>query len=357
MGVFSFVVIGAVLLSAITPARASSALLDGVAQVTRPVGHAFRAWFGGEEPIAGRMLKVHLNDGGLLFEVTTGADTVVDFLNEQRITLLPQDSVFPPKETPLSPRLMVRIDRSANVSVLVDGQTLAIHTSGITVQEVLREHAIPMGVADYTRPPLDALVLPHMTIDVRRVAVAEITVTEPIAFQTTTVDDASLYQGTSVVQTAGKEGSKNVFYRVRTENGAEVSRLLLSSTTVSDPVTKVVRRGTKPVPISGRWGGYIMDAASKYGVDPNMMYKIMQCESGGRVNAYNAAGPYIGLFQFLESTYNSNKAKAGFPTSNLRDGMTTDAALQEEAGKAQIYVAAYKMGRDGYGAWPACSRR
>lgn len=336
---------------------AASSFFADVVQAAQPMGEAFRAWFGGEEPIAGRLLKVHLNDGGLVFEVTTQADTVIDFLKEQNIDLLPQDSVFPPKETPLSPRLMIRIDRSTDVSVLVDGQALALHTAGTTVQDVLREHAILMGVADYTLPPLDAMVHPHMTIDVRRVALAEITVTEPIPFQTTSIDDPSIYQGTTVTATAGKEGSKKVSYRVRTENGKEVSRTLLASTTLSEPVTKVVHRGTKPVPISGRWGGYIMDAATKYGVDPNMMYKIMQCESGGRTNAYNAAGPYIGLFQFLETTYNANKAKAGFPNSNLRDGMTSDLAQQEEAGKAQIYVAAYKMGRDGYGAWPACSRR
>ena len=36
------------------------------------------------------------------------------------------------------------------------------------------------------------------------------------------------------------------------------------------------------------------------------MVKIARCESGLRPNAYNPRGPYIGLFQFLQSTFTAN---------------------------------------------------
>ena len=36
------------------------------------------------------------------------------------------------------------------------------------------------------------------------------------------------------------------------------------------------------------------------------MVNIARCESGLRPTAYNPSGPYIGLFQFLQSTFTAN---------------------------------------------------
>ncbi|TMC50995.1 MAG: hypothetical protein E6J14_00670 [Chloroflexi bacterium] len=36
------------------------------------------------------------------------------------------------------------------------------------------------------------------------------------------------------------------------------------------------------------------------------MLKIARCESGFNPRAYNPAGPYIGLFQFLPSTFRAH---------------------------------------------------
>jgi hypothetical protein len=36
------------------------------------------------------------------------------------------------------------------------------------------------------------------------------------------------------------------------------------------------------------------------------MVSIARCESGLRTTAYNPRGPYIGLFQFLQSTFSHN---------------------------------------------------
>lgn len=83
----------------------------------------------------------------------------------------------------------------------------------------------------------------------------------------------------------------------------------------------------------------------QYGVDPIILEKIASCESGERAQAVN--GPYGGIFQFVTSTWISNrKAMGEDPNPALRFNA-------EES----IKTAAFKMGRDGYGAWPACSRK
>lgn len=50
----------------------------------------------------------------------------------------------------------------------------------------------------------------------------------------------------------------------------------------------------------------IVAAAQKWGVDPTWMLSIARCESGFNPRAYNPAGPYIGLFQFLPSTFSAH---------------------------------------------------
>jgi Transglycosylase SLT domain len=50
----------------------------------------------------------------------------------------------------------------------------------------------------------------------------------------------------------------------------------------------------------------IRAAAARWGVSGDWMVKIASCESGMRPNAYNPRGPYIGLFQFLMSTFRGN---------------------------------------------------
>jgi len=89
----------------------------------------------------------------------------------------------------------------------------------------------------------------------------------------------------------------------------------------------------------------IVAAASEYGVSADIMIRIAQCESGLRAEAVN--GPFAGIYQFISGTWVSNRNAMGLdPDLNLRYNPT-------EAAK----TAAFKMSRDGYGAWPACSRK
>lgn len=53
----------------------------------------------------------------------------------------------------------------------------------------------------------------------------------------------------------------------------------------------------------------ITAAGRRYGVEPSYLIKIARCESSLNIRAYNPAGPYIGLFQFLPSTFYANGGK------------------------------------------------
>src|SRR5258708_25863626 len=61
-----------------------------------------------------------------------------------------------------------------------------------------------------------------------------------------------------------------------------------------------------PPPAPGTIQAIIQQAAATWGVSYPWMLKIAQCESGLNPRAYNASGPYYGLFQFLMSTFRAN---------------------------------------------------
>jgi soluble lytic murein transglycosylase-like protein len=83
---------------------------------------------------------------------------------------------------------------------------------------------------------------------------------------------------------------------------------------------------------------------AEYGVDATKMKVIAACESGYRPEALSSSGLYGGLYQFVDTTWMSNRKAMGLDTNpNLRFN-----------GEEAIKTAAFKMSRDGYGAWPVC---
>jgi hypothetical protein len=61
-----------------------------------------------------------------------------------------------------------------------------------------------------------------------------------------------------------------------------------------------------PPPAPGTIEAIIQQAADANGVSYPWMLKIARCESGLNPHAYNASGPYYGLYQFLMSTFRAN---------------------------------------------------
>lgn len=65
-----------------------------------------------------------------------------------------------------------------------------------------------------------------------------------IPYSTQTVQDSSRAKGTSYVKTEGKNGEKVETYKVTYSDGKVVSRELISSRVVTEPVAKVIVEGT-----------------------------------------------------------------------------------------------------------------
>jgi transglycosylase-like protein with SLT domain len=91
-----------------------------------------------------------------------------------------------------------------------------------------------------------------------------------------------------------------------------------------------------PAPPAGSIQAIIVSACSPYGqATVDWCLRVAKCESGYNPNAYNAAGPFYGLFQFLMSTFKNTP----YGNQNIYDPYYNAAA------------AAWKYSVSGGGAW------
>lgn len=87
---------------------------------------------------------------------------------------------------------------------------------------------------------------------------------EAIAFANQVIEDETMYKGDTKVEQEGKEGAREVTYKVSEQNGIRVAQEVTSEKTLQEPVNYIVRKGTKVVPSRGDgslvWpanGGYV----------------------------------------------------------------------------------------------------
>ena len=100
------------------------------------------------------------------------------------------------------------------------------------------------------------------------------------------------------------------------------SKLAQASQTVVNTVTQTQTASAAPV-VSGDIQQIIVDAADRYGVDPNRALRIAKCESGFNPNAvnygYNENGYPSGLFQHISGYWGARAAKYGYAGASVFD--------------------------------------
>ncbi|HUD10767.1 MAG TPA: ubiquitin-like domain-containing protein [Candidatus Saccharimonadia bacterium] len=235
----------------------------------------------------------------------------------------------------------VTIIRAKPFTVQVDGETHLLRTQAATVGSALKEAGISLGVKDTVSTPVGAPLIAGADLAITRVTEALVTLTQDIPRPVQTITDPNVMQGQSSVTTAGSDGQKTVTYRIHYTNGVETSRELVQVVSQTAPVAQVVTVGTK-ILFEGSveyWRSQVEAAAAQWGIDPNMMMQIMECESNGNatdVSTFVIDGQHpTGLFQYLPTTW----VAAGGTSSNIMDG------------SAQIQLTAKKMATQGTGAW------
>ncbi|MFE2553918.1 ubiquitin-like domain-containing protein, partial [Streptomyces sp. NPDC059355] len=224
--------------------------------------------------------------------------------------------------------LSVRTERS--VTFMADGRESTIRTNAATVREALGQAGITLQGQDTTSVPPASFPRDGQTVTVLRITGTREVREEHIPYETERTEDDGLFAGTEVVERAGRPGARRVTYVLRTVNGVRQKPRMVAEETVREPVTQLVKVGTRPLP------------ASVAGADGLDWGALAQCESGGRPSATDASGTYGGLYQFDVRTWQSLGGS----------GRPQDAPGQEQTYRAKkLYV------QRGATPWPHCGRR
>lgn len=233
-------------------------------------------------------------------------------------------------------------------SVTIDdgGTAKTITSTDMTVEELLATSGISLTDTDEITPAATTAVTEGLDVTITRIRVETEVRTEAIAHETTKKDDGDLTVGTTKVATEGVDGSKDVTYEITYTNGEITNEEAVSSLVTKEPVTEVIRVGTKPKPqpvaapaASSSSSSSSSGSASASSGGLNWA-GLAKCESGGNPRAVNPAG-YYGLYQFDLRTW----ASVG------GSGNPIDASAAEQTKRAQILY-----DRRGSSPWPHCGR-
>ncbi len=216
-----------------------------------------------------------------------------------------------------------------HLTFLADGDRHEVTTTATTVRAALAESGVRLRTQDRASTDLTAQPYAEQVVAVTRVDGKRVVEERPIRFDTVKKKSDGLYQGETKVLEQGKVGIEARTFRETYLDDKLDSRTLVSKEIAKDPVTEVVLVGTKKRPENTPTADGLNWAA------------LANCESSGNPRAYNPAGPFYGLYQFMESTWH---AVGGV-------GLPSDASASEQTYRAQILY-----NRSGAGQWPVCGR-
>ena len=157
-------------------------------------------------------VKIILSNGYIM-NVTTSKTKVSEILDENHIILLPEESVIPNEDSELSDNKTIKIskDEQQTVEVAENAET----SENVTVETLLKTY--------------DSIVEKLETVQV----------TIPYETITKDVSNNDSNKRETVVQ-KGKDGLKEVTYKVKYQNDVEIERTEISSNIIEEPVDKII---------------------------------------------------------------------------------------------------------------------
>ena len=250
-------------------------------------------------------VKITLSNGCEM-NIVTSKTKVADILDEKHIILLPEEKVTPDENTTIGANGEIIISEKTaqeEVAELVSNETEAANTE----EEKTTELSMDMITQAYN-PITEKTIVEVQSIPFE-------TVTKNVANGASETKDQVIQEG--------KEGKKEVTYRVKYQNDVEIERTEISSVVLEEPVDKIIqvrakqttsRSSSSRTYISGsvaEYQAYARARCSAYGwstADFNCLVALWNKESKWNPNAYNSSSGAYGIPQALPA---SKMATAG----------------------------------------------
>jgi uncharacterized protein YabE (DUF348 family) len=236
--------------------------------------------------------------------------------------------------------LSLAVTTPKKISIIADNAVLERTTAKPTVRDALVEAGIVLDRDDRLSHARTVPVTNGLVVRVTRVRTERVTEQVAVPFGTERREDAELLKGETRTLTAGKTGSARRTVETTYADAKVEKRTVVSTQTLTVPVTRVLAIGTKARPAAGaRTSSSSQSTGSADGLN---WAALAQCESGGNPRAVNPSGTYRGLYQFSIQTWR------GIGGS----GDPIDASSGEQTYRAKLLYQ-----RSGAGQWPECGRR
>ncbi len=177
----------------------------------------------------------------------TSAFTVGQALSEAGLTLMKNDLLDPPAETPITQPLTATYSPARELTISAGEKIIQTRSSARTVGGALTEAGIPLVGADSASPSENDALPTDGKIRVVRVYETTSVALEAIPFTTEKIEDANIPFGQEKTVQAGVNGTAMIRTRVRYEDGKEVSRITENKTVMSEPQKQIVKSGSQIV--------------------------------------------------------------------------------------------------------------
>lgn len=245
----------------------------------------------------------------------------------------------------------VYVNSAKDITVVINGEEITLKTYNNTVFQLIEELENNFSTAKDTRYVLQTkLDSPYLT-DGQRIVFDKLTTKQETKeeytyFDTVYEDDASMYEGESVVKTEGLPTIENITYLHSYKNGKLVDTETVKTEVVQEGTAEVVLVGTKakPVPKSTSSKKSSTKSSGSSSSSGKNWDAVAACESGGNWSINTGNGYYGGL-QFAQGTWDWASSAAGVSAPRA------DLASREE----QIAAAEKVYASQGAGAWGGCS--
>ncbi|MEK7548624.1 MAG: G5 domain-containing protein [Patescibacteria group bacterium] len=157
----------------------------------------------------------------------------------------PEDKVVAFPDPALGLGTVVTVTRALPVVVNDGRNQLVVRSWQKTVGGLLQEKHFELGVDDRVTPSLTSALGPESVITITRINRTEVTQTEKIAFQTVERGDPETYRPGRKIVTEGRNGVREKKYLLIRQDEKLVSKTLIASTVINQPVSQVIKVGTK----------------------------------------------------------------------------------------------------------------
>jgi len=184
-----------------------------------------------------------LHQDGLTTSYSSAARTVGQALADAGVSVDTEDLIFPGSSTEMSPGLHVYVRHTTDVTLVVAGESIELHTFARSVSGLLEEYDISLEQRDDVHPATDEALRDGMRVTVTTLRIGSEFADTPITYRTVYTYDSTIFEGEQLLVQGGADGRLRREFLVTRLNGDKVIEDVVSET-LTLPVERVIAIGT-----------------------------------------------------------------------------------------------------------------